>query len=188
MSSESGNYAARCGDILESSDDSDDEILSQYEPQPPKVSYESDQTQKTSPLKTAAEESAVTQSQGTKKRKRQSHFYGVYLLRSKAPQHPNSTYIGFTVNPQRRIRQVLPYVWLHGSSGSLILWLLVPDAHFVKFAAQRGGSRWRIQNFQKTTLGDGACATWVSIQSGRAAGADCQPNFLLDFIQFFMNV
>lgn len=31
--------------------------------------------------------------------------YHCYLLRSKHPRHPNSTYIGFTVDPRRRIRQ-----------------------------------------------------------------------------------
>lgn len=32
-------------------------------------------------------------------------FCGCYLLRSLHPQHPRSTYVGFTVNPLRRIRQ-----------------------------------------------------------------------------------
>lgn len=31
--------------------------------------------------------------------------YFCYLLRSLNPIHPNSTYIGFTTNPFRRIRQ-----------------------------------------------------------------------------------
>ena len=34
----------------------------------------------------------------------QSRFF-CYLLHSLAPEHPHSTYIGFTVNPKRRLRQ-----------------------------------------------------------------------------------
>ena len=32
-------------------------------------------------------------------------FCGCYLLRSCDPAHPRSSYIGFTVNPLRRVRQ-----------------------------------------------------------------------------------
>ena len=32
-------------------------------------------------------------------------FTGCYLLRSCDPQHARSAYVGFTVNPPRRIRQ-----------------------------------------------------------------------------------
>ncbi|PKI73321.1 hypothetical protein CRG98_006259 [Punica granatum] len=32
-------------------------------------------------------------------------FYGCYLLVSLSPRHKGQTYIGFTVNPRRRIRQ-----------------------------------------------------------------------------------
>jgi structure-specific endonuclease subunit SLX1 len=38
-------------------------------------------------------------------RKRPRQFYGVYLLASLHPSHSRSAYIGFTVNPPRRIRQ-----------------------------------------------------------------------------------
>ena len=35
----------------------------------------------------------------------QRSFVGCYLLRSLDPAHPRSTYVGFTVNPLRRVRQ-----------------------------------------------------------------------------------
>ena len=40
-----------------------------------------------------------------KRSKRPRQFYGVYLLASLHPSHARSAYIGFTVNPPRRIRQ-----------------------------------------------------------------------------------
>ncbi len=40
-----------------------------------------------------------------KRSKRPRQFYGVYLLASLHPSHSRSAYIGFTVNPPRRIRQ-----------------------------------------------------------------------------------
>jgi structure-specific endonuclease subunit SLX1 len=40
-----------------------------------------------------------------KRSKRSRQFYGVYLLASLHPSHTRSAYIGFTVNPPRRIRQ-----------------------------------------------------------------------------------
>ena len=40
-----------------------------------------------------------------KRPKRPAQFFGVYLLASRHPSHPRSAYIGFTVNPPRRIRQ-----------------------------------------------------------------------------------
>jgi structure-specific endonuclease subunit SLX1 len=43
-------------------------------------------------------------SQQPKKAAQRAHFF-CYLLRSLKPGHPNSTYIGFTVHPKRRIRQ-----------------------------------------------------------------------------------
>ena len=41
----------------------------------------------------------------SKRSKRPKQFYGVYLLTSRHPSHSRSAYIGFTVNPPRRIRQ-----------------------------------------------------------------------------------
>ncbi|KAK4780127.1 hypothetical protein SAY87_016233 [Trapa incisa] len=46
------------------------------------------------------EEGAVEETEGSSKR-----FYGCYLLASLSPRHKGKTYIGFTVNPKRRIRQ-----------------------------------------------------------------------------------
>jgi predicted GIY-YIG superfamily endonuclease len=43
-------------------------------------------------------------SQQPKKAALKAYFF-CYLLRSLKPGHPNSTYIGFTVHPKRRIRQ-----------------------------------------------------------------------------------
>ena len=34
-----------------------------------------------------------------------NRFYACYLLCSHAPTHKDNTYVGFTVNPARRIRQ-----------------------------------------------------------------------------------
>ena len=40
-----------------------------------------------------------------KRKERPKQFHGVYLLTSRHPSHSRSAYIGFTVNPPRRIRQ-----------------------------------------------------------------------------------
>ena len=59
------------------------------------------------------ESSSTTNNNNTKKKKKKTkdeeetintHFH-CYLLRSLDPNHPLKTYIGFTTNPQRRIRQ-----------------------------------------------------------------------------------
>ena len=41
----------------------------------------------------------------TKSQAPSSHYYHCYLLRSQDPKHPQKTYIGFTTNPYRRLRQ-----------------------------------------------------------------------------------
>ena len=112
-------------ELFDSSDESDDDALltgysqqlSQQLSQPPPPQ----QQQHTAPATAAAAASqpqprrraaAAAPSPGSgsasttkAKRKRKPQFFGVYLLRSKHPSHLQSTYIGFTVNPPRRIRQ-----------------------------------------------------------------------------------